>query len=116
MIAVAVGHQLDLPNLARILDFEEARLPLDEETEAAERAMLAAIIGVLQRGGEALAGLDLVEAAADLISLSRALVDAEGRKSAPDREGLSRRLKRAVFGYLTWEAGAESGLPNLNPT
>ena len=116
LIAVAVGHQLDLPNLARILDFEEARLPLDEETEAAERAMLAAIIGVLQRGGEALAGLDLVEAAADLISLSRALVDAEGRKSAPDREGLSRRLKRAVFGYLTWEADAESGLSNLNPT
>ena len=112
LIAAAVGHQLDLPNLARILDFEEARLPLDDQTAAAERAMMAAIVGVLRRGEGALADLDLMEAAADLIHLTRALVDAEGRKAEPDRAGLSRRLRRAVFGYLA----GESRLPNLNRT
>jgi len=116
LITTAVAHQLDLPNLARILDFEEARLPLDDETEAAEQAMLQAIIDVLRRGGEALAGLDLAEAAVDLISLSRALVDAEGRKHAPDRDGLSRRLRRAVFGYLAGETGADGASSNLNAT
>ncbi|WP_297511761.1 TetR/AcrR family transcriptional regulator [uncultured Caulobacter sp.] len=116
LIAVAVGHQLDFPNLARILDFEEARLPLDDETEAAERSILSAIVGVLRRGGGALAHLDLSQAAADLLRLTRALVDAEGRERAPDRESLSRRLERAVFGYLTWDAGAESACPNLNAT
>lgn len=118
LIAVAVGHQLDLPNLARILDFEEARLPLDAETEAAEQAMLGAIVGVLRRGRGrgGLAGLDLVEAAADLLHLARALVDAEGRKPAPDRERLSQRLGRAVFGYLTYQADAKEVPSNLNPT
>jgi len=116
LIAVAVGHQLDLPNLARILDFEEARLPLDDETEAAEQAMLEAIVGVLRRGEDALAGLDLAEAAVDLIHLTRALVDAEGRKAVPDRDRLSRRLRRAVFGYLTPGAGPENPSLNLNPT
>lgn len=116
LIASAVGHQLDLPNLARILDFEEARLPLDDKTAAAERAMLEAIVGILRRGEGALADLDLVEAAADLIHLTRALVDAEGRKAAPDRDGLSRRLRRAVFGYLAGGAALENRLPNLNRT
>lgn len=106
LIAVAVSHQLDLPNLARILDFEEARLPLDADTEAAEQVMLASIVGVLRRGEGDLAGLDLEEAAADLLHLSRALVDAEGRERAPDRTRLSQRLKRAVFGYLAWEEPA----------
>lgn len=116
LIAVAVGHQLDLPNLARILDFEEARLPLDAETAAAEQAMLDAIVGVLRRGEGVLQGLDLAEAAIDLMCLTRALVDAEGRKPAPDREGISRRLRRAVFGYLAGDTRLESPVLNLNPT
>ncbi|MDR6626354.1 TetR/AcrR family transcriptional regulator [Caulobacter segnis] len=116
LIAAAVGHQLDLPNLARILDFEEGRLPLDAETAVAEQAMLDAIVGVLRRGEGVMVGLDLTEAAADLLHLTRALVDAEGRERAPDRDGLSRRLRRAVFGYLTFEAAAESAASNLNPT
>lgn len=116
LIATAVGHQLDLPNLARILDFEEARLPLDEETAAAEQAILDAVIDVLKRGEHALSGLDLAEAAADLIHLTRALADAEGRKAHPDREALSRRLRRVVFGYLAPSAEPEEPVSHLNPT
>lgn len=98
VLDVAVAHQLDSPRLARIIDFEEARLPLDAEAEAADLAIRDAIVGILRRGP--FGDLDLEEAATDLLNISRALIDAAGRHPSPDRQGLKTRVARAVFGYL----------------
>ncbi len=100
LIEVAVGHQLDQPALARILDFEEARLPLDAETAAVEAAMHARVVGLLERGGGLPDDHDAGQAAEDLMQIVRALVDAAGRRAGADRVDLGRRVRRAVFGYL----------------
>lgn len=100
LIEVAVGHQLDQPALARILDFEEARLPLDAETAAVEAAMHARVVEALERGGGLADDHDAGQAAEDLMQIVRALVDAAGRQAMADRGDLGRRIRRAVFGYL----------------
>ncbi len=99
LVDVAVAHQLDSPTLARILDFEEARLPPDPETSQAEDAMQRLIAEILLRAPGAQPAA-CTEAAADLLHIARALIDAEGRNPAADRAGLKRRVLRAAFGYL----------------
>lgn len=100
LIDVAVAHQLDSPRLARILDFEEARLPLDAETAEAERTMQASIAAVLTRAGDEMGDLDIEEAASDLLNIARALIDAAGREEGASPALLKVRVLRAVFGYL----------------
>jgi len=100
LVDAAVAHQLDSPILARILDFEEARLPLDPETARSEAAMQALIEDILRRRPDLGGDLGLSQTAADLLHITRALIDAEGRSNSPDREGLKHRVLRAALGYL----------------
>ena len=102
LIDVVVAHQLDSPRLARILDFEEARLPLDAETAQAEAAMQVCIAGVLVRAGDDLAALDIDQAAGDLLHIARALTDAAGRGEGASPRDLKARVRRAALGYLGW--------------
>lgn len=99
MVAACVAHQLRRPVLARILDLEEARLPLADEVAELGRTLVAAIRGILRRGGlpDGDAG-DTV--AADVLAIIKGMVDAAGQRGETDAEALSRRVRRAVFGYL----------------
>jgi AcrR family transcriptional regulator len=100
LIAVAVKHQLRRPVLARLLDFEEGRLPLGKETrDVTDR--LSAIVAEILRRPDLPPQPDIEVASADIIALVKGLIDAAGQRGEIDPEYLEGRVRRAVFGYLT---------------
>ncbi len=100
LIAAAVKHQLRRPVLARLLDFEEGRLPLGKETrDVTDR--LSAIVAEILRRPDLPRQPDIEVASADIIALVKGLIDAAGQRGEINSEYLEGRVQRAVFGYLT---------------
>jgi AcrR family transcriptional regulator len=100
LIAAAVKHQLRRPVLARLLDFEEGRLPLGKETRDVTDK-LSAIVAEILRRPDLPRQPDIEVASADIIALVKGLIDAAGQRGEVDPEYLEGRVRRAVFGYLT---------------
>lgn len=99
MIAAAVAHQLRRPALARVLDFEEGRWPDVQDIREVKERLMALLAGVLVRE-DLPRQTDPEIAAADVLAMVRGMIDAAGERGEADREGLERRVGRAVFGYL----------------
>ncbi len=98
-IAVCIAHQFRRPDLARLLDFEEARLPFDPETQRiSERvhALVLAMLGRVDVPGQ----LDIAAATRDLIAIIKGMIDAAGQHGETDQQALAIRVDRAAFGYL----------------
>ncbi len=95
-IRAAVAHQLARPALARSLEYAEAQLPIDAETEALKHQIIAAVTEVLR--AHAVPGAPTV--ARDLVALTRGMVDAAGLLGETQPRSLERRVRRAVLGYL----------------
>jgi len=102
VIDACVAHQLRRPALARILDLEEARLPLGDDVADLGRALATALHQILLRGGLRDEDATLV-VAADLLAIIKGIVDAAGQRGETDAAALSRRVRRAVFGFLPAE-------------
>lgn len=100
IIRAAVENQLKRPQLGRILDEAEARLPLEEDLAADRGRLLAVVILVLQRHPVSFA--DPQGAAIDLFGIVRGMSDASGSQglTADGIDRLSRRIEYAIFGYL----------------
>jgi AcrR family transcriptional regulator len=96
LLAAAVRQQLQRPTLARLLDIEEARPTLRGEVEKDELEDL--FLEVLRRAAPEHKRLDV--AAADVIAIIRGMVDSAGERGETDFDGLEKRLRAAVFGYL----------------
>ncbi len=98
-IAACIAHQFRRPKLARLLDFEEARLPFDPETQrvgARIRASIAAMIGRPDLPPQP----DPDTATRDLVAVIKGMVDAAGQHGETDPAALMPRVERATFGYL----------------
>lgn len=100
VIAAAVHHQLGRPTLAKLLDVEEQRLrPGPDGGRLRDR--VTAVIGRCLEGtpqaGEAQRDPLIV---GDLLAVMRGLVDAAGARGERDEATLTRRVHRAVQGYL----------------
>lgn len=100
VIRAAVAHQLRRPILARLLDFEEARLEEDADTTRIKDRFGVILRDLLSRP-DAPPQLDREETTRDLIAIVKGIVDAAGVHGETDQRGLARRVERAVFGYLT---------------
>lgn len=99
VLDVAVRHQLQRPALARLLDLEEMRLPMDEEFERAGLEAMALFARCLAATGLVPAReLELV--GSDLVAIVKGVVDAAGQRGELDEGALAVRVRRAVFGYL----------------
>lgn len=99
LIRAAVTHQMRRPALARLLDLEEQRLPLEQQVKRVSLTLIDAIDRLLKR----MPSLDLCdtrEAAADLLAIVKGMVDAAGERGETDSTRLEERVARAVFGYL----------------
>jgi AcrR family transcriptional regulator len=95
-IRAALNHQFTRPALARTLEYAEATLPIDAETEALKREIVAAVADVLRAHD-----IDDPETAArDLAALTRGMTDAAGLHGETDMLALEPRIRRAVHGYL----------------
>ena len=98
----AVNHQTTRPRLARLLDLEEQRLGLGADVETASSRTTDAIARFL-----AARGLGGQGAAADILGLSRGMIDAARDQGRSD--DLARRLSWAILGYLA--LSREPGTP-----
>lgn len=99
LIRACVKQQLRRPTLARLLDFEEQRLPLHEQQQSISESVNQTILGILQRlplnPDE-----NLQTAAADIFAMTRGIIDGAGERGEQDMLDLHRRVRRAVCGYL----------------
>lgn len=99
LILAAVAHQLRRPTLARLLDFEEAHLPFDTDTQQVRERFRTILLELLLRPD--LPRQPNSEAAAqDVMAIIKGMVDAAGEAGELDQRELSIRVQRAVFGYL----------------
>jgi AcrR family transcriptional regulator len=99
IIEAAVRNQLRRPELARLLDFEEARLAAVMPGSSNATAVRAAVIEFLQRSYR-LSATRSMSVAIDVMEITRALTDAAGRQKAVDPSSLERAIEGAVLGYL----------------
>lgn len=96
LINIAATHQLRRPALARLLDIEESRLPLDEEDKRASAVLSTVFRHCL---GETHLGQE-PRLAQDLVAIIKGMVDMAGQRGERDHDALVARVSRAVFGYL----------------
>ncbi|WGS52585.1 TetR/AcrR family transcriptional regulator [Paraburkholderia sp. D15] len=100
LIRVAVAHQLRRPVLARLLDSEEARLPVSDEVHQLDTLMKTIFRRCL--GDTLIANQPHVPR--DLFAIIHGMVDAAGQHQEDDSDALVARVERAVFGYLAVSA------------
>jgi AcrR family transcriptional regulator len=99
MIRAATEHQLTRPKLARLLDFEEARLPFPAHAVRVGSTIQTAITEVLKKRPDR-SPEDVAVLAYDILAITRGLTDSAGERGETDIDELERRVIRAVFGYL----------------
>ena len=98
-IAACIAHQFRRPQLARLLDFEEARLPFDPETQRVGECIRASITVMISRP-DLPPQPDPDIATRDLVAIVKGMIDAAGQHSETDPAALTPRVERAAFGYL----------------
>ena len=98
LVAAAVRHQLERPELARLIDVEEARPEVRQEVESASdfRKLLRATLDRPDLPPQP----NPDRATDDLGDIVRLLVDAAGVRGESDAEALERRVLGALLGYL----------------
>lgn len=96
MIEAAVAQRLARPHLALALDFAEASFDLTVETERMGENVTRSVAAMLRRHGYPRAD----EAAQDLVSMAKGMIDAAGLAGETDAAALCARLRRAALGYL----------------
>jgi AcrR family transcriptional regulator len=99
LIRACIVHQFRRPVLARLLDFEEARLPSDDASQRVNARVHSIVLQVLSRSDlPRQASLNL--AALDVVAIVKGMVDAAGARQETDLRAVAIRVHRAVFGYL----------------
>jgi AcrR family transcriptional regulator len=100
MIRSAVANQLRRPKLARLLDFEEGRLPIRSRAGRVDDIFHAALVRVLSLPDARVTG-DVKIAAFDVLAILKGMVDSAGEREETNAPQLERRVRRAVLGYLS---------------
>jgi AcrR family transcriptional regulator len=98
-VRAAVAHQLRRPVLARLLDFEEARLPLQAENGALGEVGAKALGRLLSRHGAG-RGAAARTASHDMFAIVKGMIDAAGERGETDAQALEARVTAAMSGYL----------------
>jgi AcrR family transcriptional regulator len=99
LVRAGVAHQMRRPALARVLDFEERRLPLDERDARVGERIHDALVRSLALA-DAPRVSDRETAAHDVFAIVHGMVDAAGERGETDAAALEARVARAVVGYL----------------
>jgi len=99
LVDVGIAQQLTRPALARILDVEEQRLPIEADLRS-QMARLHTFMQTLLSQADLPPSARGPEVAADIVSIIRGMVDGAGGRGESDVDALRERVQRAVFGYL----------------
>ena len=100
IIQAAVRHQMRRPRLARMLDFEEARLPFDADTQIVRARIVTLLADILARP-DIPPQSDMPFAPGDVLAIIRGMLDAAGERGEEGQGVLLARVRRAVLGYLS---------------
>ncbi len=103
LVEATVAHQLRRPVLARLLDFEEARLPQDPDVQQVAGRFLALVAAALGHP-DLPCQPDPDTAARDVMAIIKGMIDAAGVHGETDQRDLRSRVWRAVVGYLRYQA------------
>jgi AcrR family transcriptional regulator len=99
LVDAALVHQFRRPVLSRILDLEEARLPLDLVTQQAGEQLRDVVLEILRRPD--LPYQDNYDfAAQDVMAIVKGMVDAASMRAEIDVPALSLRIRKVVFRFL----------------
>lgn len=112
LIQIAVDQQLGQPNLSRLLDREEGRLPLRDGLHEIHSRLVTAVQDIVQAVPTDVGGRH-GEVTGDVIAIIRGMVDAAGERDERDAPPLVERVQRAVFGYLGYLTDIE-GIPAID--
>ncbi len=99
---VAIEHQFGQPLFAAALDHEERRLPLQRALRASEQRIADSVMALLSRHARKLRVAADATTAGDCLVIAKAMVDAEALAATRPRADLSRRVERALLGYLLY--------------
>jgi len=99
LIGAAVRQQLQRPALARLLDVEESRPDFRQQVTSAG-TFQTLLVKALERSDMPPQKHPDV-AAGDVSAMIRGMVDAAGERGESDIADLKRRVRAAVFGYLS---------------
>ncbi len=104
LVDIAIKHQFDRAKYSAALDHEEQRLPLQGIIGSSQARIANAIWKMLKMHRNVIASAVSKAAAADCLTITKALVEAETQFSKADLILLKRRMLRALHGYLQYEA------------
>ena len=99
IIRSTVANQMRRPKLARLLDFEESRLPIRSRNGQLDDVLVMTLIRILSQPDAKIDG-NVEIAAFDVLAIVKGMVDAAGEREETNALQLERRVRRAVFGYL----------------
>jgi AcrR family transcriptional regulator len=102
LVDVGIAQQLTRPTLARILDVEEQRLPIEADLRS-HMMRLHTFMAALLAQPDLPPSAREPDVAADIVAIIRGMVDGAGGRGERDVAALRRRVQRAVFGYLDAE-------------
>jgi AcrR family transcriptional regulator len=98
---LAIEQQYANPLYAAALDHEERRLPIGDRLQVFGQNLLGLVVALLARHAHELApGLPPAVAAADCMTITRALVEADVGTALQPSPQLQHRIVRALLGYL----------------
>lgn len=99
LIDIVVAHQLDRPDLARLIDVEERRLATDPALAAKDASVLVLVRDLLVAHRIRLP-FDLDSVARDLFGMVHGMCDLAGDHGETDPAQLKARIRHAVLSYL----------------
>jgi AcrR family transcriptional regulator len=103
LVDIAIKHQFDRAKYSAALDHEEQRLPLQAIIGPSQARIANAIWKMLKMHRNVIASAVSKSAAADCLTITKALVEAETQHTKPDLVVLKRRVLRALHGYLQYD-------------
>ncbi len=99
-IEAGIRYQMRRPLLARLIDIAEKTDTFSVQVMGTVTRLQAVVATILELP-DAPKVLDRTVAAADVVTLTRSLIDAAGERHDTDSSRLIRRVEGAVWGYLS---------------
>ncbi len=98
-IKAGVHYQMRRPQLARLIDIAEKADMFNDQVMSTVARLRTVVERILELPG-APTVVDKTVAAADVVALTRSLIDAAGERRDNDSDRLMRRVEGAIWGYL----------------
>ncbi|MEM5472229.1 TetR/AcrR family transcriptional regulator [Hoeflea sp. AS60] len=98
LIAIAIDHQFARPRLALELEYVESSLELSEEMQHLASSIAGEVRSVVRSFDPDASPV----IAADVVSICRVLTNDAAMRGETDTQAVTRRVTRAVLGFLTY--------------